>query len=100
MFFGSPDFFSLAKINKVMIFMKLFIYLIGIIFVVYVFDKFCLWLEQKGCLYYRHKKPQKGIIGTALQELNAQLLPSHRHVLVAKEQKVQKKCKLKMHCSG
>lgn len=71
--------------------MKLFFYLIGIVIAAYVFDRFCLWLERKGWLYYRHNKPKKGIIGTALQELNAQLLPSHRHIVVAKEEKVQSK---------
>lgn len=84
---------SLAKINEIVRIMRLFIYLIGILFTAYVFNWFCLWLEQKGWLYYRYKKPQKGIIGSALQELNAQLLPNHRHVVVAKEEKVQsKKC--------
>ena len=67
--------------------MTLFIYLIGFVFVGYVLDKCGLWLEQKGWLYYRHQKPQKGIIGSALQELNAQLLPNHRHIVVAKAQR-------------
>ena len=55
------------------------------------FDKTCLWLERKGLLYYRFKKPQKGIIGAALQELNAQIMPSSRHVIVAQKQEVQSK---------
>ncbi|CZI43538.1 TPA: class I SAM-dependent methyltransferase [Legionella pneumophila] len=81
--------------------MRLFIYLIGILFAAYVFNRFCLWLEQKGWLYYRYKKPQIGIIGSALQELNAQLLPNHRHVVVAKEEKVQsKKCEKNLPIDG
>ncbi len=55
----------------------------------WLFDKTCLWLERKGLLYYRFKKPQKGIIGAVLQELNAQIMPSSRHVIVAQKQEVQ-----------
>lgn len=65
--------------------------LIGFIFLIIfalVFNQICLWLERKGWLYYRYKKPQKGIIGTGLQELNAQLVPTHRHVVQAKQQKI------------
>lgn len=45
---------------------------------IFLFHKFFLWLEYKGLLYYRHKKPKSGIIGDTLQELNAILQPSAR----------------------
>lgn len=64
----------------------LIIFILVLLFVI-IFDKSCLWLEKKGYLYYRHKKPTKGIVGASLQELNAQFLPSHRHIVIAKEQK-------------
>ncbi len=67
-----------------MTFLYFFIFLI--IFL-WLFDKLCLWLERKGWLYYKHHKPQSGLIGTALQELNAQLVPSQRHAVVAKQEK-------------
>ena len=54
----------------------------------YLFDKVCLWLEQKGWLYYRHSKPQKGIIGNALLELNSFLHPSVRHTIEMKQKQV------------
>ena len=71
--------------------MTVFYSLIIFAICIWLFDTFCLWLERKGWLYYRLKKPQTGILGTALQELNAQLLPGKRHVIVAQKQEV--KCK-------
>lgn len=63
----------------------------------WLFDKTCLWLERKGLLYYRFKKPQKGIIGAALQELNAQIMPSIRHVIVTQKQEAQSKKETRLH---
>lgn len=77
-----------------MTFLYFFIFLI--IFL-WLFDKLCLWLERKGWLYYKHHKPQSGLLGTALQELNAQLVPSQRHVVVAKQ---EKHCELKKSDKG
>jgi len=72
-----------------MVLMNVFIAIFLVAFFVFIFDRSCLWLEKKGLLYYRHKKPKKGVVGSALQELNAILLPSHRHALIAKEKTVR-----------
>ena len=45
--------------------------------------------QQKGWLYYRHKKAQTGVIGSALQELNAVLQPSSRHTIEMKQNEVR-----------
>lgn len=50
-----------------------------------ILDRVGLWMEAKGWLYYRHKKPSGGGIGNALQEFNAFLNPSTRHVLEVKQ---------------
>ncbi len=71
--------------------MHLFIILIKIALSAFLFDQFCLWLERKGWLYYRNKKPTGGAIGGALQELNALLSPSNRHVIETKQNEVQLK---------
>lgn len=68
--------------------MNILISIFVVAFCVFIFDKTCLWLEKKGYLYYRHKKPTKGIVGTALQELNAVLLPTHLHTIEAKKEHV------------
>lgn len=62
---------------------------------VFPFHKLCLWLEDKGWIYYRHKKPQSGIIGNTLQELNAILQPSTRHTIEMK----QNEARFKRHSS-
>lgn len=69
--------------------MRLFLIIIEIGLALYLFDKFCLWLEGKGWLYYRNEKPKGGAFGSTLQELNAQLLPSNRHVIEMKENTVK-----------
>jgi len=55
---------------------------------IWLFDKTCLWLERKGWLYYRFVKPEKISVGTVLQELNAQIVPSNRQVIIAQKQEV------------
>ncbi len=65
--------------------MQLFIIFVKITLAVYLFDKLCLWLERKGWLYYRNEKPKGGIVGSALQELHAHLMPSSRHVVEMKQ---------------
>lgn len=67
----------------------LFLILSFIPIALYHMHKFFLWLEQKGWLYYRHKKPQSGVLGSALQELNAMLQPSSRHTIEMKQNKVR-----------
>ncbi len=56
----------------------------------FLLDRLCLWLERKGWLYYRYKKPTSGA-GNALQELNAFLNPSTRHMIEAKQQDSKKR---------
>lgn len=55
---------------------------------IFLFHKLFLWLESKELLYYRHKKPKSGIIGDTLQELNAMLQPSARHLIEMKQKEV------------
>ncbi len=62
--------------------------LITIFLVLYFFNKLCLWLERKGWIYYRHKKPQGGIMGNALLELQAFLNPSARYAVEVKQNKI------------
>ncbi|MGQ3890276.1 hypothetical protein ACQUW5_14835 [Legionella sp. CNM-1927-20] len=66
--------------------MSALIYLLPISAAFLLFDRVCLWLEYKEWLYYRYNRPQTGVIKTALQELNAYLLPSQQHVIIAKNQ--------------
>jgi hypothetical protein len=56
----------------------------------FVLDRFGLWLERRGWLYYRHKKPGSGGAGNALQELNAFFVPSARHSLEIRQKEIVK----------
>lgn len=66
------------------------IFIFSIIFLtcIWLFDKTCLWLERRGWLYYKLEKPKGGILGSALQELNAQIMPSNRNFIMAQKQEV------------
>jgi hypothetical protein len=52
---------------------------------VFVLDQIGLRLESKGWLYWRKKKPSGGGLGNALQEFEAFLRPSARHVIEVKQ---------------
>jgi hypothetical protein len=69
--------------------MRLITIMLGIVLTFYLLNKFGLWLERKGLLYYRHIKPQGGGVSAVLQELNAYLLPSARHVVEMKQNQVK-----------
>lgn len=61
---------------------------IGMIVVVALFlmDRLGLWMERKGWLYYRYKKPSGGGgLGNVLQEFNTILNPSVRHIQEVKQ---------------
>lgn len=60
------------------------IFLISIVF--FIFDRLFLWIESRGWIYYRRRKPSPGGVGNALMELQKQLQPQARH-----EIQIQKK---------
>lgn len=64
--------------------------LLGIILLfcvgLYILDRCCLWLEEKGLLYYRKRKPDRsGLIGNALLELQNIFNPSTQNVIEMKQ---------------
>jgi hypothetical protein len=46
----------------------------------------CLWLEERGLLYYKHKQPNSSPMG-CLVGLQKAIAPSIEHVIHAKEAK-------------
>ncbi|TAL62231.1 MAG: hypothetical protein EPN84_06830 [Legionella sp.] len=71
--------------------MRILALCIVIVVSLWVFDRICLYLERKGLLYYRNKKPKEGIEGSALLELNAIYLPTNRHVIAAQQEQAEHK---------
>lgn len=70
---------------------KMFLIVLLCVLGLFLFHRFCLWLESKGWLYYRNKKPKNEILGNALQELNAILQPSARHTIEMKQNETRLK---------
>jgi hypothetical protein len=70
---------------------KLFLTAIALVAGLYLVDKYFLWLEEKGWIYWRKKKPTvTGGIGNTLQELNIFLNPSAKHMIEAKQHQTKK----------
>ncbi|MGE0206711.1 MAG: hypothetical protein AB7R69_02565 [Candidatus Babeliales bacterium] len=63
-----------------------FSFVMAICAALYIFDKFFLWLEEKGLLYYRKRKPDRsGLIGNTLLELQNIFNPSTQNVIEMKQ---------------
>ena len=52
--------------------------------ILYGLHRYCLYLEDRGCLYYRHKKPQGG--GSIFDPLQEIIQPQIRNVLEIKDE--------------
>lgn len=63
--------------------MKILI-ILGLILGVYLLHRLCLWLEKNGHLYYLNKKPERGLIGSAMEEINGILHPGVRQTIEMK----------------
>jgi hypothetical protein len=57
---------------------------VTVVIAIFLIDRTGLWLESKGWLYYRKRKPSGGA-GNALQELSAVFRPSARYSLEVKQ---------------
>lgn len=50
----------------------------------YLLHRLFLWLEKNGHMFYLNRKPDIGIVGGALEELNGFLNPGVRHTIEMK----------------
>ena len=57
------------------------------IFILFVVDRFGMWLENKGLIYWRKRQPSSGLLHNGFQELNATFRPSIRHVMEINQKK-------------
>jgi hypothetical protein len=53
----------------------------------YGLHRLCLWLEERGQLYYLHKKPEGGSSLSAFVALQHEIEPQSRQVIQVTEQK-------------
>jgi hypothetical protein len=67
--------------------MKYFLWAIFVGAILYVIHRLALWAEERGWIFYRHKRATGGTMGTALLELQTILEPTKRHVI---EERVNK----------
>ncbi len=69
--------------------MKILFTVIMFFVTLYILDKIGLWLERKGLIFYRNKKPEGGAIGSALLELQNMVNPSARHTIEVKQNVIE-----------
>lgn len=68
--------------------------LIAICITIYLLDKLCLFLEERGLLYYRKRKPNsEGLVGNALLELQKIFNPSTQNIIEIKQNRETKQSK-------
>ena len=51
-----------------------------------VLHHLCLWLERRGWLFYRDRKPSGSAMGGAFMEIDAFLRPGVRHEIEARKE--------------
>ena len=52
----------------------------------FLLDRFALWLERRGWLYYRYKKPTSSAAGNMLRALQAIYEPDKQYVIEVLQQ--------------
>lgn len=53
--------------------------------IIFILDRFLLWLEKKGWLFYRKRKSPGAFMGNALLELNSIFQASSRNVIEVRQ---------------
>jgi hypothetical protein len=68
--------------------LRIFLWLALIVGLLFAFDRLLLYMERRGCIYYRKKKSSPGSVGNAFLEIQKFLEPSKKYVLqIRKEEK-------------
>lgn len=66
--------------------MKVFLILIAVAAALYALDRFLLYCESRGWIYWRKKNSSPGTVGSAFLEVHSLLEPSKKHVLVIQKE--------------
>lgn len=59
----------------------------GVVVALFLIDRFALWAEERGWIYWRRKRAKTGALGSALMEMDTLTNPSAQHVVEAKDAK-------------
>jgi len=70
--------------------LKIFIWLLLLAAAIFAFDRLFLYMEKRGWIYYRKKKPSSSALSNACLEVQQLLEPSKKYVVeVKKDEKKQ-----------
>jgi len=61
--------------------MKAALWIFAVLLGLFLLDRFFLWLESRGWMYWRKKQGSPRSVGTALMEIHANLEPGKRYVI-------------------
>lgn len=66
--------------------MKMLVWIVGSVVVIFLVHVVALWMEGKGWIYYRHKRASSSALGNAFLEVQTLVDPGKRLVLEAKRE--------------
>jgi len=70
--------------------LKIFLWLLLVAVAVFALDRLLLYMEKRGWIYYRKKKPSSSALSNACLEIQQLLEPSKKYVVeVKKDEKKQ-----------
>ncbi len=70
--------------------MKLLLVLVMIAGVLFALDRFALWMESRGWIYYRRRKPSTSTLGNAFLQVQSLLEPGKSTLLeIRQEEQVE-----------
>ena len=70
--------------------LKIFLWLLLVAVAVFALDRLLLYMEKRGWIYYRKKKPSSSALSNACLEIQQLLEPSKKYVVeIKKDEKKQ-----------
>jgi hypothetical protein len=68
--------------------MKIALCTAAAILALFALDRLALWMESRGWIYYRRRKPQSSALGNAFLQVQALIEPDTKHLLEARQEDV------------
>ena len=65
--------------------MKTLALLLAVAILLVILDRVALWMESRGWIYYRRRKPSASALGNAFLEVQSLVEPGQRRVLEARQ---------------
>jgi hypothetical protein len=78
-----PNEASGMSVTRIMLFVGI---AVGVMIALLALDRLGLWMECRGWMYYRHRRPEPGATDSTMQQMQSFIQPEIREVIEAQEQ--------------